>query len=127
MAADISCGGQSMSERVMIECDCGATGEAPIGVVVECECGRTFQAAPPPLEHASCVRRLQRRHRLALVTSLAILVLVCAAPLLVLDESAALLVPAAALALWLSTVRPVLERRHRRALAALPGWSLPGS
>jgi hypothetical protein len=116
-----------MSERVMIECDCGASGEAPVGALVECECGRSFHAAGPPAAHSSSVRLLQRRHRLALAGSLLLLVVLCASPLLVLDRSAALLVPVAAVAVWLATVRPLLERRHRRALAALPGWALPGS
>lgn len=116
-----------MSECVMIECDCGASGEAPVGAAVECECGRTFEAAGPPAAHAGSVRDLERRHRVTLVVSLLLLLLLCTAPLVVLDVSAAVVVPFAAVVVWVAMVRPALVRRHRRALAALPGWALPGS
>ena len=106
-----------------IECVCGATGETPVGALVACECGRRFEAAPPA-EHAAELDRLRRRHRALLAASLLSLVVLCAAPLLVLDRSAALMVPVAALALWAATVRPRLQRRHRRRMAALPAWSL---
>lgn len=113
-----------MSRFVTVSCACGAVGEAEIGAHVECECGRSFDAEAPPAEHVAEIRQLERRHRVLLAGSLVAVLLVCAAPLVVLDRSAALLVPVAAIALWLSTVRPPLQRRHRRALATLPGWSI---
>jgi hypothetical protein len=109
---------------VSLTCLCGATGEAPVGARVECECGRTFEAAPPP-SHAAALDDLRRRHRVLLAVSLVAVVVACTAPLAVLDRGAAVVVPAAALVVWLAMVRPHLERRHRRRLAALPGWSLP--
>ena len=52
-----------VAELVSIACDCGASGEAPIGALVECECGRTFTAEGPPAEHVATIAALERRHR----------------------------------------------------------------
>jgi hypothetical protein len=108
---------------VSIACQCGATGEAPVGALVECECGHSFEAAAPA-SHDADLCALQRRHRVLLALSLLVVLALCAAPLLVVDRGAALLVPIAAVAVWLTTVRPHLDRLHRRRLASLPGWSL---
>ncbi len=111
---------------VSIACDCGASGEAPIGALIECECGRTFTAEGPPAGHVAAIAALERRHLVLQIVSLVALIGLCALPLVVLDRSAALLVPVAAVAVWFATVRPHLQRRHRQAISALPDWLVAG-
>ena len=95
-----------MSERVMIECDCGASGEAPVGAARRVRVRPQLRGRRPARRARGSVRELERRHRVALVASLVVLLVLCAAPLVALDVSAAVVVPFAAVVVWVATVRP---------------------
>jgi hypothetical protein len=112
--------------RITLRCDCGAEGAAAYGERWTCpRCGRTYDTAQIPSSDYASILSLDRRYRFtgwAVVGILAALVLIVAVTGQVIPIFAGL---AVVLLSWFLYIKPVVHRRHRRAVRALTrNWDL---
>ena len=114
------------SPAITLRCDCGAEGRAAYGEVWTCaKCGRSYDTSRIPADDYDAVAALDRRYRRwsrALMVVLALIILAVAITGHVITIFAGLSV---VLLSWFLYIKPVIHRRHKRAVSALTrSWEL---
>ena len=114
------------SPAITLRCDCGAEGRAAYGEVWKCaQCGRSYDTSRIPADDYDAVAALDRRYRRgsqALMVVLALIVLVVAITGQTISIFAGL---AVVLLGWFLYIKPLIHRRHKRAVSALTrSWEL---
>lgn len=114
------------SPAITLRCDCGAEGRAQHGDRWVCpKCGRTYDTSQIPSADYDAIKALDRRYRIAswsIVGVMAAIVLAVAVTGELLPIFAGLGV---SLLGWFLYIKPVVHRRHRRAVNALTRqWNL---
>jgi hypothetical protein len=114
------------SPAITLRCDCGAEGRAQHGERWVCpNCGRTYDTSQIPAADYQAITALNRRYRVAswsIVGVMAVLVLAVAITGQILPIFAGLSV---VMLSWFLYVKPVVHRRHKRAVSALTRqWNL---
>jgi hypothetical protein len=104
--------------RITVTCDCGVSRQVAYGESYQCECGLKWSTASVPEGDYAAIRQLDRRYRamgwaVGLGYGLFILYTV-----LVLPGQLLLVLPGGMLA-WFGVLRPIVRRRHYRAIQAL--------
>lgn len=112
--------------RITLHCDCGAEGYAAYGERWTCaKCGRTYDTSRIPAAEYESIRSLDRRYRIAIwgvVSVMAVIVLAVALTGQVYSVFAGL---AVVLLSWFLFIKPLVHRRHRRAVSSLTRkWEL---
>jgi Flp pilus assembly protein TadB len=111
---------------ISLTCDCGAQASVAYGERWTCpNCGRTFDTSQIPGADYDRLQQLNRRYWLAnwaVVACMAALVLVVALTGQLISIFAGL---AVALLSWFLYIKPLVHRRHRRAVSGLTrSWKL---
>jgi hypothetical protein len=114
------------SPAITLRCDCDAEGKAAYGEVWKCsKCGRNYDTSQIPADDYDAVAALDRRYRRrtrALMAVLALIVLVVAITGQTISIFAGLSV---VLLSWFLYIKPLIHRRHKRAVSALTrSWEL---
>jgi hypothetical protein len=114
------------SPAITLRCDCGAEGRAAYGEVWKCaKCGRSYDTSQIPSADYEAVAALDRRYRWgnrALMVVLALIILAVAITGHVITIFAGL---AVVLLSWFLYIKPLVHRRHKRAVSALTrSWEL---
>jgi len=114
------------SPVITLRCDCGEEGRSAYGERWTCpKCGRAYDTSRIPADDYQAVAALDRRYRrgsLALMALLALIVLAVAVTGQLLSMFAGLGV---VLLSWFLYIRPLIHRRHRRAVSNLTrSWEL---
>jgi hypothetical protein len=114
------------SPAITLRCDCGAEGRAAYGEVWRCsKCGRSYDTSRIPAEDYQAIKDLDRRYRRgsqAVVAGLALMVLAVAYTQQFLPILAGLGV---VMSSWFLFIKPLVHRRHKRAVSALTrSWEL---
>jgi hypothetical protein len=111
--------------RITLTCRCGERRYLRYGERWTCEnCGRSWNTLRIPLEEYIQLRRVQLRYR-RIPIAVSVLSLACIATFLAVGKGlAGLILVAFAATAWSMFVRPLHQRRHRRALAELPSWEI---
>ena len=110
---------------ITITCECGEKRNLRYGAQWDCErCGKRWDTGQIPTEQYEAIRRLQWRFRLVpIVLGLVVAALAIFFTLTGNIFNVFVLLPLA-MVIWFSFVRPVHQRRYRRAIADLPRWEL---
>jgi len=111
---------------ITLRCDCGHEGRAAYGNEWTCDrCGRTYDTAQIPEQDYASIRSLNSRYRaigIAIVVAFALVLLLVALTggfLQVLAGLGVILIS------WFLYIKPLVHRRHRRAVQALTRrWEL---
>jgi hypothetical protein len=111
---------------ISLRCDCGSEGSAAYGECWRCPaCGRSYDTSQIPDGDYEQIVQLSRRYRVAgfaVVSVLAVLILVVALTGQPISIFAGL---ATAMLSWFLFIKPVVHRRHRRAVGNLTRrWEL---
>ena len=105
---------------ITLRCDCGSEGRAAYGERWTCpSCGRVYDLSQIPSGDYDEIASLDRRYRLggwAVMAVLALAVLAVALTRQVVPIFAGL---AVAMLSWFLYIKPIVHRRHRRAVAQL--------
>jgi hypothetical protein len=114
------------SPAITLRCDCGAEGRAQHGERWVCpKCGRSYDTSQIPAADYDAIKALDRRYRMAswsIVFVLGVLVLAVAVTGQLLPIFAGLSV---VMLSWFLYIKPVVHRRHKRAVSALTRqWNL---
>jgi hypothetical protein len=114
------------SPAITLRCDCGAEGKAAYCEVWKCsKCGRSYDTSRIPAEDYQAIKDLDRRYRRgsqAVVAGLALMVLTVAYTQQFLPILAGLGV---VMSSWFLFIKPLVHRRHKRAVSALTrSWEL---
>jgi hypothetical protein len=114
------------SPAITLRCDCGAEGRAAYGELWKCaKCGRGYDTSRIPAEDYQAIKDLDRRYRRgsqAVVAGLALMVLAVAYTQQFLPILAGLGV---VMSSWFLFIKPLVHRRHKRAVSALTrSWEL---
>ena len=110
--------------RITITCDCGAQRRLGYGERYTCECGRSWSTSQIPAADYDAIRAVDRRFRRVgwLVfgaVAVGLLFFLLTRPILV------MVVAPTVLFVWFMYARPIVRRRHRRAIADLTRtWEL---
>jgi hypothetical protein len=110
--------------RITVTCDCGLSRQVAYGQGYTCDCGREWTTESVPAADYAAIRRLDRNYRaVGWVVGLAYGLFVLYT-ILVLPGMLLLILPAGMLA-WFGVLRPIVRRRHYRAIQALTRtWTL---
>jgi ABC-type transport system involved in cytochrome bd biosynthesis fused ATPase/permease subunit len=111
---------------ITLRCDCGHEGRAAYGERWSCDrCGRTYDTAQIPEQDYASIRSLNSRYRavaIAIVVAFALILLLVAVTggfLQVLAGLGVILIS------WFLYIKPLVHRRHRRAVQSLTRrWQL---
>ena len=102
--------------QITLKCDCGTDGSAAYGEAWTCpNCGRTYDTSHIPSGDYDQILGLTRRYRMigwAIVSVLAVVALTGQTVSIFAGLAVALLG-------WFLYIKPVMHRRHRKAVAAL--------
>jgi hypothetical protein len=114
------------SPSITLRCDCGAEGRLRYGDGWTCpSCGRSFDTSQIPATDYAAIEALNRRYRYAnwaVVTVLALIVLAVAVKGQTIPTLAGL---AVVLVGWFLYIKPLVHRRHKRAVSQLTRqWEL---
>lgn len=124
MPADGRDNGRVRAPPITVTCDCGEVHRLPYGARLECGCGRSYDTEQiPATDYASIVAVDRRFRRFGWVGfgALALLFLF----FILTNAGLLLIVVPASLMTWFIYIRPVVRRRHRRAVAELTKrWEL---
>ncbi len=110
--------------RITVTCDCGVSRQVAYGESYQCECGLRWSTNSVPEGDYAAIRRLDRNYRMVgwavgLAYGLFVLYTILEKP-----GGLLLIVPAGMLA-WFGVLRPIVRRRHYRAIQALTRtWDL---
>jgi hypothetical protein len=104
--------------RITVTCDCGLSRQVAYGESYVCDCGLEWSTDTVPADDYAAIRRLDRRYRMVgwgagLAYGLFVLY-----TMLVVPGQLLLVLPAGMLA-WFGFLRPIVRRRHYRAIQAL--------
>jgi hypothetical protein len=110
--------------RITLTCDCGVARQVAYGESYACGCGRQWSTEGVPADDYAAIRRLDRNYRtVGWVVGLGYGLFVLYT-ILVLPGMLLLILPAGMLA-WFGVLRPIVRRRHYRAIQALTRtWTL---
>jgi hypothetical protein len=110
---------------ITITCECGEKRNLHYGEEWRCErCGKRWDTRQIPAEQYEAIRRLQWRfRRVPIVLGLLVAALAIFFTLTGNIFNVFVLLPLA-MVVWFSFVRPVHQRRYRRAIADQPRWEL---
>jgi hypothetical protein len=113
------------SPKITITCDCGETRKLAYGDEYLCACGRSWSTRQIPAADYDAIRRLDRSYRLKGWLGFGGFLVLC---LLVVwrgnPGTLLFLIPAGLMA-WFTIFRPMVRRRHWRAIQALTRrWTL---
>jgi hypothetical protein len=110
---------------ITITCECGEKRNLRYGEAWDCErCGKRWDTQQIPAEQYETIRRLQWRFRLVpIVLGVVVAALAIFFTLTGNIFNVFVLLPLA-MVIWFSFVRPVHQRRYRKAIADLPRWEL---
>jgi hypothetical protein len=111
---------------ITLRCDCGSEGRAAYGESWACPtCGRTYDTTRIPAGDYGEIASLDRRYKRAswaIVSVLAVMVLLAALTRQMIPTFAGL---ALVLLSWFLWIKPVVHRRHKRAVGGLTRhWNL---
>ncbi len=111
--------------KITLTCRCGERNYVRYGDVWSCpRCGRTWDTRKIPIEEYAELRRTQLRYR-RIPLAVSVISLVCVVVFIVLGKAfAGLILVAFAATAWSMFVRPLHNKRYRRALADLPSWKI---
>jgi hypothetical protein len=114
--------------RITITCHCGQAARLAYGAQWRCDqCGRRWDTSQIPAEQYAAVRAVQLRYRRVPI-AISVLALACVVATVLAGKAfGALIIVAIIATTWSMFFRPMHRRRHRAALAQLPGWTLTAS
>jgi len=114
----------SSSPKITITCDCGEPHKLAYGESYRCECGKTWSTAQVPAADYEAICALDRRYRRMGWIGIGGFALICIAVGLTRPISLLFLIPAGMMT-WFTLFRPMVRRRHWRAIQALTRrWTL---
>ncbi|HUZ84112.1 MAG TPA: hypothetical protein VMU66_05420 [Gaiellales bacterium] len=106
--------------RIALRCDCGAEGYVDYGERWTCaQCGRGYDTAAIPRAEYDELVRLTRRFRMAIWSVVAVMATVVLAVALTGQLVSIFAGLAVTLLSWFLYIRPIVHRRHRRAVGKL--------
>ena len=110
---------------ITITCECGEKRNLRYGEQWQCErCGKRWDTGQIPAEQYEAIRRLQWRFRVVpIVLGMVVAALAIFFTLTGNIFNVFVLLPLA-MVIWFIFVRPVHQRRYRRAISDLPRWEL---
>lgn len=110
---------------ITLTCECGEKRQLHYGEVWQCErCAKRWDTRQIPPEQYEAIRRLQWRFRVVpIVLGLVVAALAIFFTLTGNIFNVFVLLPLA-MVIWFTFVRPVHQRRYRRAISDLPRWEL---
>jgi hypothetical protein len=112
------------SPKITITCDCGEKRKLAYGDDYVCECGRSWSTKQVPAADYEAIRTLDRRYRRRGWCIFGGFGLVCLAVGATRPTSLLFLIPAGMMT-WFVFFRPMVRRRHWRAIQALTRrWTL---
>ena len=113
------------SPKITITCDCGEKRKLDYGESYVCECGRAWSTKQIPAADYEAIRELDRRYRRRGWYRVRLLRrCICIAVGLTRPVSLLFLIPAGMI-VWFTLFRPMVRRRHWRAIQALTRrWTL---
>ncbi len=111
--------------KITLTCRCGERNYPHYGDVWTCQkCGRTWDTRKIPMEEYAQLRRTQLRYR-RIPLAVSVISLVCVVVFIALGKAfGGLILVAFAATAWSMFVRPLHNKRYRRALADLPNWKI---
>jgi hypothetical protein len=110
--------------KITITCDCGEKHKLAYGDDYVCECGRAWSTKQIPAADYEAIRALDRRYRRMGWIGIGGFALICIAVGLTRPISLLFLIPAGMMT-WFTLFRPMVRRRHWRAIQALTRrWTL---
>jgi hypothetical protein len=111
--------------KITITCDCGAQRKVDYGESYVCECGRAWSTKQIPEADYAAIRALDRSYRRKGWIGFGGFLVLCLAVAFFGDPVTLLFLIPAGLMLWFSILRPMVRRRHWRAIQALTRrWTL---
>jgi len=109
---------------ITVTCDCGAVHRLAYGAHLDCECGRSYRTDQIPATDYATIVAVDRRFRRFGWVGFGLLALLFLFFILT-NAGVLLLVVPASLMTWFIYIRPLVRRRHRRAVAELTKrWEL---
>jgi hypothetical protein len=114
------------SPSITLRCDCGAEGRAAYGESWTCpSCGRRFDTSHIPRDDYAAIEALDRRYRYANFGVVAVLALVVLGVAYTRQFVPTLAGLGVVLVGWFLYIKPLVHRRHRRAVSELTRrWEL---
>ena len=110
--------------KITIECDCGEKRKLAYGESYVCDCGRSWSTAQIPEADYAAIRALDRRYRRSGWLAFGGFGLLCLAVAATRPATLLFLIPAGMMT-WFTIFRPIVRRRHWRAIQALTRrWTL---
>jgi hypothetical protein len=112
------------SPKITITCDCGEQRKLAYGESYTCECGKSWSTKQVPAADYEAIKQLDRRYRRMGWLAFGGFGLICVAVGLTRPISLLFLIPAGMMT-WFTLFRPMVRRRHWRAIQALTRrWTL---
>jgi hypothetical protein len=112
------------SPKITITCDCGEPHRLAYGDEYTCECGRAWSTKQIPAADYEAIRSLDRSYRRKGWFAFGGFGLICIAVGATRPLSLLFLIPAGMMT-WFTLFRPMVRRRHWRAIQALTRrWTL---
>jgi len=116
---------QRHSPKITITCDCGEPGKVAYGDTHVCTCGRSYSTTQIPAEEYEKIRTLDRSYRRKGWYGFGGFLLLCLFVVWKLNPATLLFLIPAGLMTWFTLFRPMVRRRHWRAIQALQRrWTL---
>ncbi len=112
------------SPKITITCDCGEQRKLDYGESYVCACGKAWSTKQVPAEDYEKIRLLDRNYRRLGWIGIGGFALICVAVGLTSPVTLLFLIPAGMMT-WFTIFRPMVRRRHWRAIQALTRrWTL---
>jgi hypothetical protein len=112
------------SPKITVACDCGEKRKLDYGESYVCECGRAWSTKQIPESDYDAIRALDRRYRRRGWYAFGSFGVICILVGLTRPVTLLFLMPAGIMA-WFTLFRPMVRRRHWRAIQALTRrWTL---
>jgi hypothetical protein len=114
------------SPSITLRCDCGAEGHAAYAEHWTCpSCGRTYDTSQIPAGDYAAIEALDKRYRYANIGVVAVLALVILGIAIKGQMISTLAGLAVVLVGWFLYIKPLVHRRHKRAVRELTrSWEL---
>jgi hypothetical protein len=112
------------SPKITITCDCGEQRKLSYGEEYVCDCRRSWSTKQIPAADYDAIRQLDRRYRRGGWLSFGGFGLICIVVGLTRPATLLFLIPAGMIG-WFTLLRPMVRRRHWRAIQELTRrWTL---
>lgn len=114
------------SPSITLRCDCGAEGRSAYGELWTCpDCGRSYDTSQIPSADYDAVAALDRRYRRGSQVVMVVLALIVLTVALTGQPISIFAGLAVVLLSWFLYIKPLVHRRHRRAVSELTlRWEL---